>query len=145
VGHSRQKRTRCLPWMWHESPPWNYLVRQDREAAKMCLNQHGLRPRSMDIARQRHRLELNQGQREVMLRVPSHHRLPKSSRGVTGHPKSIWGPNDDYCSGINDIDVAGTRSLMILNASILICFAMLSGWHRLRNPRNWNIASHMCH
>ena len=114
------------------------MVRQNHEAAKMCLHQHGVRPRSMDIARQRHRLELNQGQRKVMRPLSSHHRLPKSSRGVTGHPKSLWGPNGDYCSGINDIDVAGNRSLMILYASIFFCFAMFSAWHRLKNTRNWN-------
>ena len=104
----------------------------------MCLHQHGVRPRSMDIARQRHRLEFNQGQRKVMRPLSSHHRLPKSSMGVTRHPKSLWDPNGDYCSGINDIDVEGNRSLMILYASIFFCFAMFSAWHRLRNTRNWN-------
>ena len=48
-----------------------------------------MRPRGMDIASQRHRFELHQGQREVMLSVSSHHTLQKSSRGVTGHPNSL--------------------------------------------------------
>ena len=63
-----------------------YILVQCVEKAR---SRQKMRPRGMDIASQRHRFELHQGQREVMRPVSSHHTLQKSSRGVTGHPNSL--------------------------------------------------------
>ena len=84
------------------------LVKQHQEATKMCLNQHGVRPRSMDITRQRHRLQLHQRQSKVMRPVSSQNRLPESFMGVTGHPKTPGSPNGDHCNGMH-ADVAFIR------------------------------------